>query len=75
MDIVVDLNTCNICVLRVGGSDETSCPGHYGINPILWNQKPEFREYQQYLVNKKRQQAGLPPIEFQMRTKNFSEST
>ncbi len=71
MDIEVDMNTCNICKLKVGGSDEDSCPAHYGILGYLHNQAPEYKDYQQYLINKSRQQQNLPAIEFAPRSRKF----
>jgi hypothetical protein len=73
IDIEVDSSHCNICKLKISGDTETSCPSHFGVLNYLWNQQPEYRDYQQFLINKKRQQNNLPAIEFQPRSKKFGE--
>jgi hypothetical protein len=54
------------------GDNEKNCVGHNQIGYGLWNQEPEYKDYQQFLINKKRQQLNMPSLEFQPRSKKFT---
>lgn len=73
METETKLGNCNICNLKLSGGSEESCVDHYGILPYLQNSKPEFEEYKQFLMNQKRKEIGLIPIELSPRSKKFNE--
>jgi hypothetical protein len=69
METTVTQNICNVCHLPfVGG--ENGCVGHQGLIASMWNANPEYQDYQNFLINKKRQQAGMSPLEFNFSKKN-----